>query len=1038
MLSEYIRTIRSRAGHALARLHGRELGESPDGTTVARRKRTLKVLAALALFAFVVAVLLVVELHASLLQAFYFTRQARAMTYRVGPGPSESVWFPASGPYDDRLGYTRLPALIERLAFRGFEVTRQARISPSLQRVVNLGIFPIYTEKSQAGLEILDRHGDLLARSSHPQRTYATFEEIPPLVWRTLLYIENRELLDARYPRRNPAVEWDRLARASLDLALHKVGFERKVPGASTLATQIEKFRHSPEGRTSAPDQKLRQMASASLRSYLDGPGTLGRQRRIVLDYLNSVPLAGIRGYGEVIGLGDGSWAWYGADFDEMNRLLRAEPEDHPARRAQALAYRRVVSLLVAQRRPSYYLMMSDGRANLKQQTDQYVRLLATGGVISAELAREVQELDAGLAERAEGRGPVPYVERKAANDIRVYLLDLLGVSSLYELDRVDAKVRTTYDRNAQEAVTLLLKSLKDPEQLQALGLVGPRLLGEVDPNRVTVSVTLLERTAEGNAIRVQADNFDGPLSVNYGTKLDLGSTAKLRTLVNYLEIIEQLHQRYAGRPVNELRQADADPSDRLSRWAIDHLLRGPDSSLEEMLNASLERRYSASPRESFFTGGGVHTFANFDRTFDNQSLSVLEGFRNSVNLVFVRLMRDIVNYYMFQVPGSAAQLLQDASDPRRAEYLARFADREGRTFLSRFYRQYRGKRGDEILASLVDGRRLAPQRLARAFRSVLPDAGLDELAAFLNGRTGTTIVAEPALAQLYRRSDSSNLTLVDQGYLAGIHPLELWVARYLLENPDADLPEIIAASEAQRGEVYGWLFRTRSRAAQDVRIRTLLEIEAFLEIHAAWQRLGYPFEDLVPSYASAIGSSADRPLALAELVGIIENDGMRYPLVRVDALEFGERTPYETVMHPLAQPGSRVLSSDVARVARRALIDVVERGTGRRAYGAFQTANGSPVTIGGKTGTGDSRVKIFAPGGRLIDSKAVHRTSTFVFFIGDRLFGTITAFVEGPEAADYTFTSALPAQLLKVLGPALSHLLESPHSSESDLAETG
>ena len=38
---------------------------------------------------------------------------------------------------------------------------------------------------------------------------------------------------------------------------------------------------------------------------------------------------------------------------------------------------------------------------------------------------------------------------------------------------------------------------------------------------------------------------------------------------------------------------------------------------------------------------------------------------------------------------------------------------------------------------------------------------------------------------------------------------------------------------------------------------RTMVELEAFLEIHEAWRRLGYPFESLAPSYASALGSSA-------------------------------------------------------------------------------------------------------------------------------------------------------------------------------------
>jgi hypothetical protein len=47
------------------------------------------------------------------------------------------------------------------------------------------------------------------------------------------------------------------------------------------------------------------------------------------------------------------------------------------------------------------------------------------------------------------------------------------------------------------------------------------------------------------------------------------------------------------------------------------------------------------------------------------------------------------------------------------------------------------------------------------------------------------------------------------------------------------------------------------------------------------------------------------------------------------------------------------------------------------------------------------------------------------VFFVGDRYFGTIVAHVKGPEAANYSFTSALPAQILKILGPTLAPLVQ-------------
>ncbi|MFB6372018.1 MAG: transglycosylase domain-containing protein, partial [Bradymonadaceae bacterium] len=96
---------------------------------------------------------------------------------------------------------------------------------------------------------------------------------------------------------------------------------EGNPPGGSTLATQVEKFRHSPEGRTASYKDKLQQMLSASIRAYLDDADTLNEQKQIVLTYLNSVPLAGVDGYGEVFGIGDGLYAWYDTDFQRVNEL---------------------------------------------------------------------------------------------------------------------------------------------------------------------------------------------------------------------------------------------------------------------------------------------------------------------------------------------------------------------------------------------------------------------------------------------------------------------------------------------------------------------------------------------------------------------------------------------------------------------------------------------------------------------------------------------------------------------------------------------
>ena len=96
-----------------------------------------------------------------------------------------------------------------------------------------------------------------------------------------------------------------------------------------------------------------------------------------------------------------------------------------------------------------------------------------------------------------------------------------------------------------------------------------------------------------------------------------------------------------------------------------------------------MARRYSASPAQSFFTGGGLHRFENFDRNEDDQVLSVAAAFRHSVNLVFIRLMRDIVDHVSATQMPWAAPLLADRDHPLRPEYLARFADREGSDFLT-------------------------------------------------------------------------------------------------------------------------------------------------------------------------------------------------------------------------------------------------------------------------------------------------------------------------------------------------------------------
>src|SRR5262249_9276632 len=172
------------------------------------------------------------------------------------------------------------------------------------------------------------------------------------------------------------------------------------------------------------------------------------------------------------------------------------------------------------------------------------------------------------------------------------------------------------------------------------------------------------------------------------------------------------------------------------------------------------------------------------------------------------------------------------------------------------------------------------------------------------------------------------------------------------------------------------WLFSPRAHGAQDLRLRIRIERDAFRRMTPSWQRLGFPFPHLVPSYATAIGNSSDRPAALAELMGIIVNDGVRRPTLRLTELHFAEGTPYDTVFEPAPTDGERVMEPAVARALRGALADVVAGGTPRRVAGAF-THKGQPLEVGGKTGSGDNRFKTFHRHGGVISARPVNRTAT-------------------------------------------------------------
>ena len=719
-------------------------------------------------------------------------------------------------------------------------------------------------------------------------------------------------------------------------------------------------------------------------------------------------------------------WRWYGTDVTQVDQVLTAPATTKAQLARKGTIYRQVLSLLLAGRRPAYYLNADP--AALEALTDRYLPLLSASGIIDPALRDAA--LNAPLDFPAEPPAPVAqsFVDAKATDRLRDDLVSRLHLSSFYTLDRLDLTGWASIDKAAQQRISNLLLRLGDPAYDRSLGLYGRQLLGGASPSRLAWSVVLYERGADCNYLRIRADSLNQPFDINAGAKLQLGSTAKLRTLITYLDIVDELRRRLAPLPGSQLLAvAAAAKADPITRWAAGYLAENKDRALAPMLDAAMRRTYSASPG-TFFTDGGMQSFDNFAKWENHERPTVAEAFANSINLAFVRLMRDVVDYYIAADGQRTAGLLTDPDDPQRMLYLWRFADREGREYLDRFWQDYRGRNPRQALDLLASRTRPVARRLAAVFRSVRPNAPQDALAAFLTRHLPEAAPDDDQLWDLYRRSSPREVSLQDRSVIAGVHPLELWLIAYLRKHPDASHAQMLQASERARQEVYAWLFKPRSAHQQNLRIRTLLEEDAFGQILQDWRRQGYPFARLVPSLGTVLGSSGDRPDALAKLIGIIVNDGMRLPSVDLQRLDFAVGTPYETDMTVMPRP-RRVLDPAVAETVRHALLSVVARGTGTAVRGIYRKPDGTELAVGGKTGTGDNRLDRFGSGGRLVAQRVVDRTATFVFFLGNRFFGTITAYVPGAPAARYHFTSALAVHLLKAIRPQLEPLLEAPEA---------
>ena len=955
-----------------------------------------KVLAGL-LFILFVLFFLFVESKTGWIQSAIATNYLEDVTFTLSRGSQKSISYPKEGPLNERYGYTRIQEWISKL--NEYKTSFQTKLSPKHLNLINSGINPIYEIKDSVGLQVYDSIGQPLYDKT-PTTQFENYNDIPEVLSLILLFIENKELLNSN-ANYNPAIELDRLTKATATYIFNKATLKNeRTAGGSTLATQIEKYSFSKDGKTNSGKDKILQLISASLRSYKDGPSTFEAREKIILRYFNTMPLGASPNFGEVYGYGEALKAFYGINLSEEKLLLKDLRTTKFYSADQLLALNRALQLIISVRNPSYLTKPE----KLQELKARYLKILVDNKIISSNALSALFLFEPKQTPIFPKKD---FVENKSQDLIRKKLSRLLKLD-YQSLDKLDLKVYSTIRNDIQIPVTDFFKQLKDEEFIDEHSLKVPKLLDRTDPQKVTYSFNLFELKDGQAKLRAIYDNMDQPFSFNDSSKLELGSSAKMRVLVTYLDAVSKaLAEKKEGKLISE---------DAISQFVRESSI----TNLQELLEASIERKFSASPNEAFFTGGGLHRFANYNEEDDLKIVTIKEALMRSINLPFVRVLREVVQFYKHRNPSYIT--MKNPDQEIKKELLNEFIDRESRVFLVKYYKFLKTKKEEIDLREYVTFTLTkGPIGAAAVHMYLSPNSAVEDVLYSLSTYYPKLSPREvKAIKELVKNFKAGIFDINDMGYLAKLHPILLYITKAMLENEDIILSQLVKDSRAVRIESYEWLFKTRHINEQYKRVDIVLENQAFQTILQQWLDLGYPFETIIPSLATALGSSGDKPIALAHLVGIILNDGKATEDVSIERYHFAENTPYEAILDKIPLDSlKQIVPVEVARVAKKALQNVVENGTAIRMRGVFD-----PMIIGGKTGTGDNRLEIHDSSGNMTSSTSVNRTSTFVFYIGDKWFGSITIYVDKDEAEHSTFTSSLSVLLMNLLSQEIKPII--------------
>lgn len=934
------------------------------------------------------------EIKTSYFLSGYLHSFSKQINFKLQSDKVDDPFFPKFGPLNERYGYTKIPTWTDNLK-NLFTITHQADLSTKHKQIVAAGLNPIYNPKPFSQFKIDDQYGNLVYKKE--ALFFNSLEDVPPIIISILTFIENREILQTNFSYANPVVEVDRLAQAGFLYIKNQItGSGGKTAGGSTLATQMEKYNFSKDGKTQGSTDKIKQIASASLRVYKDSRSTLNQRKKILLDYINSVPLGAANYYGEVRGLAEGLSIIYNVNLNSEIEVLNTITNKNPYNRQQLESLNRLMQLILSIRNPNFLKNPQE----LKYLKQVYVQTLIKQNILNSSASNIIQMYEEKQGYKIPDKN---FITQKAQDHLRSRIAQLLKVT-YSQLDKLDLSVQSTLDYQLQQQITQFFENLKDENFIKQNSLRQEKLLDNTDKDKVTYSFILYELVNGSANLRATYDNINKPFEFNSGGKVELGSTAKLRVIISYLEAFVEAY--------NEKKLEKLTSNDQISTFVRSSNAQ----SLDELLTLALDRKFSANPNELFFTGGGAHKFSNYKKEDNLQVVSIREALKRSINLPFVRALKEVVQFKIHR--NSNYQKLLQSNQEVRQKLLERFVEQESSIFLKKFYKTLKIQKNifNFLVKELTTNYVAATAVIVYLKQIDSTQQLLEQLHLF--GYT-LNLKQQKRAEEILKNFQKGIYNINDLGYLARLHPILLFAAKVMQDNSNISYDELFKKSYQTRMLSYKWLLDTKYTNRQNTRIYSILEAQAFEEILKDWNKLGYDFDYIVPSLATALGSSGDKPIYLARLIGTIINNGKSIDEHRITKLHFAEKTPYETILERIPQPSTQLITPEVSSHVRAVLDSVVDGGTAVRAKNSFGN-----LKVGGKTGTGDNRLETFDSTGKVLNSSPLNRTATFVFHIGNNWFGSMTVYVDQDQADQSSFTSSLAVTIFNLLAEKIKPII--------------